>query len=95
MALIEGQVSIILAEAKGGWLQRNWRPMLMVIAILIIFNNYVVFPYLSAWTNAVTVLELPKGLWALLNIGVGGYIGARTVEKIKGAANTVLPKAPF
>lgn len=91
MATIEGQVSIILAEAKGGWLQRNWRPLLMLIAILILFNNYVVVPYFSLFTDKVTMLDLPNGLWALLNLGVGGYIAGRSAEKIKGVASSVLP----
>jgi hypothetical protein len=82
MKLIDGQVSIILAEAKGGWLQRNWRPLLMVIAMLIIFNNYVFVPYLSMFTSRAVILELPSGLWALLNIGVGGYVAGRSAEKI-------------
>jgi hypothetical protein len=85
-ALIAEQGKIVTAEAKGeSWLQRNWRPMLMLVVILIIANNYVFAPYLSAiWPEYVHVLELPSGLWALLNVGVGGYVGGRTVEKIKG-----------
>ena len=79
---LEGAVSIILAEAKGSWLQRNWRPMLMLIIMIIIFNNYVLFPYLSMWTDKVAVLDLPGGLWALLTTGVGGYVVGRSGEKI-------------
>lgn len=91
ITVIENQAKIIMAEAQGGWLQRNWRPFLMIICIIIIGNNYILFPYLSAFTDKVHILELPKGLWALLNLGVGGYIGARTVEKIKGVTSNVLP----
>ncbi len=80
--VIEGKVQIILAEARGGWLQRNWRPMLMLICILIIANNYIFFPYASLFTDKVKMLELPNGLWALLNLGVGGYIAGRSAEKI-------------
>lgn len=80
--LIEAQMKIILAESTGSWLQRNWRPVLMIVIIFIVANNYVLFPYLSAWTDKVQVLELPKGMWALLNIGVGGYIAGRSAEKI-------------
>lgn len=82
MALIEGRVKIILAETTGGWLQRNWRPMLMLICMAIIFNNYVLFPYASFWTDKVTMLDLPDGLWALLNVGTVGYVAGRTVEKV-------------
>jgi hypothetical protein len=56
--------------------------MLMLVCILIIFNNYVLVPYLSMWTDKAVILELPKGLWALLNLGVGGYIAGRSAEKI-------------
>jgi hypothetical protein len=30
----------------------------------------------------VAILELPNGLWALLNVGVGGYVAGRSGEKI-------------
>lgn len=92
ITLVQAQASIILAEAQGdSWLQRNWRPLLMLTCILIIFNNYVMSPYLAAIFGWKVVLELPSGLWALLNVGVGGYIAGRTVEKIKGATQTLLP----
>lgn len=84
IAELKSQARIVTAEAKGeSWLQRNWRPMLMLTVILIIANNYILFPYLHAFTAKVKMLELPKGLWALLNIGVGGYVGGRTVEKFR------------
>jgi hypothetical protein len=82
VSLLEAQSKIILAEAKGGWLQRNWRPMLMVIVMLIVANNYIFVPYAAMFTDKVAILELPGGLWALLNIGVGGYVAGRTAEKI-------------
>jgi len=75
--------SIIKAEAAGeSWLQRNWRPILMLTIVSIIFNNYVLAPYLSLFTDKVTILDLPGGLWALLNVGVGGYVAGRSGEKI-------------
>lgn len=80
--LIEAQMKVMLAEMTGSWLQRNWRPLLMLTIIAIVFNNYVLFPYLSMFTDKATMLELPKGLWALLNVGVGGYIVGRSGEKI-------------
>jgi hypothetical protein len=91
IAKLESQTKIILAEVKGGWLQRNWRPLLMVTIVLIIFNNYVFVPYASIFTDKVTVLELPKGFWALMTVGVGGYIGGRSIEKVKGVSNSVIP----
>ena len=79
---LKGAIEIILAEAKGNWLQRSWRPLLMLSVMAIVVNNYILFPYLSMWTTKVVVLELPGGLWALLTTGVGGYVVWRSGEKI-------------
>ncbi len=85
IAELKAQTSLVKGEVKGeSWLQRNWRPMLMMVVILIIANNYILVPYLGAiFPNCIHVLDLPSGLWALLNVGVGGYVGGRSVEKIK------------
>lgn len=81
--LVNAQSKIVLAEAQGqSWLQRNWRPLLMLVVIVIIFNNYVLVPYLAMWTTKIAVLELPTGLWALLTAGVSGYVVGRSGEKI-------------
>ena len=79
---LKGAIDIILAEAKGNWLQKSWRPLLMMAVMAIVVNNYILFPYLSMWTDKVVVLELPGGLWALLTTGVGGYVAGRSGEKI-------------
>ncbi|MHC4640109.1 MAG: 3TM-type holin [Planctomycetota bacterium] len=82
-SLLRAQAGIIMAEATGAsWLQRNWRPLLMLIFMVIITNNYIFFPYASLFTDKVTVLELPDFMWQILKIGVGGYIVGRSGEKI-------------
>jgi hypothetical protein len=81
---LKGRIKIILTEAKGGWWQRNWRPVTMLIFVAILANNYLLFPYLSMWTDKVTVLEFPQSFWALLTTGIGGYIGAKSFERIRG-----------
>ena len=93
LTLLKGQIDIVLAEVKGeSWLQRNWRPILMLTSITIIANNYIIAPYIGLFfPDKELILELPGGLWALLNLGVGGYIAGRTVEKLKGVTNNVLP----
>ena len=75
--------NIIIAETKSqSWLARNWRPVLMLTIVAIIANNYVLFPYLSLFTSKVTMLTLPDQLWALLKIGIGGYIVGRSAEQV-------------
>lgn len=79
---LQGAINIIIAEAQGeSWLQRNWRPLLMLTCIAIIANNYVLYPYLKLFVAAAPLLELPDALWELLKIGVGGYVVGRSVEK--------------
>ena len=91
-AALQSAVEIIKAEAQGeSWLQRNWRPILMLTIVCIIANNYIAAPYINALFGAgsVPLLELPARLWDLMTLGVGGYVGGRTIEKvaetIKGA----------
>lgn len=80
---MEARSKIIIAEASGtSWLQKNWRPILMLSIIAIIVNNYILFPYLSLFTTKVVILELPPALFNLMTLGVSGYIIGRSGEKI-------------
>jgi hypothetical protein len=81
--------SIITAEATGeSWLQRNWRPITMLTFVFIIGNNYILVPYIQfmaalfGYRVIVPTLEIPTGMWGLLQIGIGGYIASRGVEKV-------------
>jgi hypothetical protein len=84
-SLIKAQAGIIMAEANGqSWLQRNWRPLLMLIFMIIIANNYIIHPYVSLFTGGEhsVALDIPENMWALLKIGVGGYVVGRSGETI-------------
>jgi hypothetical protein len=90
ITLLKSQTEIILAEAKGGWLQRNWRPGLMAMFGAIIFNNYIFYPYLSLFFENAPMMEIPPDMWGLLKIGVGGYVVGRSVEKVTSGGVTRL-----
>lgn len=84
--------SVVLAEAQGeSWLQRNWRPMLMVLFGFIVANNYVLVPWLRVFGVVVPTLDIPPDMWSLLSVGVGGYVVGRSAEKViekwKGPGN--------
>lgn len=82
-AELEARARIVLAEAGGeSWLQRNWRPILMLVIVAIVANNYLVAPYLEALGLPSRDLDLPDQLWNLMKIGVGGYVVGRSGEKI-------------
>jgi len=80
---VQKQADVVMSEAEGrSWLQRNWRPILMLTIVAIVANNYLIYPYLSMFTDKAKVLMLPDKLWNLMTIGVGGYIVGRSGEKI-------------
>jgi len=75
--LLEAQSNIILAEAKGeGWLQRNWRPLMMV------WFAGLLGMYWFGVTPPNITQETLDHLFTLLEIGIGGYIVGRSAEKI-------------
>lgn len=84
--LLDNRSQIILSEAKGeSWVQRNWRPMLMLICIFIILNNYVLVPYFK-----LPMLLLDDNIWNLMEMGVTGYVAGRSLEKITDRLNPML-----
>ena len=75
--LVEAQAKVIEAEAKGqSFLQRNWRPIIMLEFGFIIFWNYIVYPIFGTGK-----VDIPPDMWGLLKIGLGGYVVGRSVEK--------------
>jgi len=81
--LLQAQRDIIVAEATGhSWLQRNWRPLLMLVFTFIIAWNYAIFPIISIFAPRLKQLPIPPEMWALLKISISGYIISRSGEKI-------------
>lgn len=81
--LLNAQKDIIIAEAGGGWLQKNWRPVLMWMIMFIIFHNFILVPYIKLVFPAFALeLTLPNWMGNLLTMGVGGYVVGRSGEKI-------------
>lgn len=79
---LESRMQVVLAEAGGeSWLQRNWRPLLMLTIVAIVANNYLIAPYLGAMFGVGLTLPLPQSLWDLMTLGVGGYIAGQTAER--------------
>ena len=71
------QTDVIVTEAKGNWLQRSWRPILMLgFGFIVMYNKF--FAPAFGLPNA----ELEGEFWNLLQLGVGGYVIGRSAEKI-------------
>lgn len=71
--LLTAQAAIITAEAQGqSWLQRNWRPIVMLtFLVLVVCDSF-------GWLYN----PLAPEAWTLIQIGLGGYVGGRSLEKI-------------
>lgn len=79
---LQGQIDIIQEEAKSEhWLTANWRPLTMLTFVVIIANNYILYPYLSLFWPEAPQLSIPPDMWDLLKIGLGGYVVGRSAEK--------------
>jgi hypothetical protein len=86
--LASTQREVVLAElAHGSRLQRLWRPLLMYLIMTMLAVYGLLLPLIEALAGGPVGFEprwdaIPEGLWTLLTLGLGGYIGGRTVEKI-------------
>jgi len=89
--LVEAQAKIITAEAMSdSWIASNWRPITMLTFVVLIVNR---------WTGLFAVFGLPKidipleienQLWLVVQLGLGGYVAGRSLEKIVPAIAQVL-----
>ncbi len=70
--LLSARGDIIKAEAQGtGWMQRNWRPITMfTFLVLVVCDSF-------GWLHN----PLAPEAWSLLQLGLGGYVIGRSVEK--------------
>jgi hypothetical protein len=86
----ELEQAIVLAEIKSEhWLTRSWRPILMLTLLGFVVFVGLVIPLLDVIVGSPVPFNprwevLPTPFWEFLQIGVGGYIGGRTLEKVAG-----------
>jgi hypothetical protein len=81
--VVKEQAAIIRAEVgKGNWLTASWRPILMLTFGFVILYS-VVAPSFGA--PPIDMTQIPDRFWGLVTVGVGGYVGGRTLEKVTPA----------
>lgn len=68
---------VIRTEAEGeSWLQRNWRPLTMMVFVGLIVGKWL------GYTAPGVSEALELRLLGLIEIGLGGYVIGRSVEKV-------------
>ncbi|MEH0157355.1 3TM-type holin [Limibacter armeniacum] len=71
------KMQIVMAETNGNMLQRLWRPILMLS-----FGFVILYAKFAAPAFGLPNTELEPQFWELLELGIGGYVIGRSVEKV-------------
>lgn len=86
-ALQQAAAEIVKAEAESEhWLTACWRPILMLT-----FGALIVARWLGYSAPNITEAETLK-LWSIVELGLGGYVIGRSVEKVVPAIAEVVRK---
>ena len=79
------KADIIKAEASSeSWLAQSWRPIMMLT-----FGALIVARWLGYAAPGISQEEILK-LWNIVELGLGGYVIGRSVEKIVPSITTAL-----
>lgn len=87
-ALIAARRSLVLAELNSeSSITRSWRPILMFVLMGFLLFFGLIVPLIEVGLGHPVPVEprldrIPEPAWNLLALGLGGYVGGRTVEKV-------------
>lgn len=84
-SVMQLQASVITAEANGSsWLQRSWRPVTMLtFLVLVVCDSF-----------GLLISPLADEAWTLLQLGMGGYVVGRSVERTAAQVVQAIRKQP-
>jgi hypothetical protein len=87
LSIFAGQAEIVKTEAQSQhWLAACWRPILMLT-----FGGLIVARWLGWSAPNITEAEVLK-LWSIVELGLGGYVIGRSIEKVVPAIAGALKK---
>lgn len=73
---LKQKAAIIMAETKSeSWITRNWRPITMLTFLALVVLDQ----------TGQLAFRLADEAWTLLQLGLGGYVVGRSVEKVTPA----------
>jgi len=83
----EAAIATIIASenSSGYWLSSVWRPLTMMVFLGMMVSYW--FGYVPPGLMAEKMPPMIAELFSIIKIGLGGYIGARTFEKIVSQLN--------
>ena len=87
MAVFTAQAQIVQAEAQSSnWLASSWRPITMLTFVALIVARW--FGWAAPNLSEAEYLKL----WDIVQLGLGGYVIGRSVEKIIPSVAGVMKK---
>jgi hypothetical protein len=73
---LEAQAQVVTTEAASKhWLAANWRPLTMITFVILIVSRW--FGWAAPDLSEAEYLKL----WSIVELGLVGYVGGRTLEK--------------
>lgn len=86
----QAQRDVIVAEANGhSWLQRNWRPIVMLSFVFLIG----VIVWSGGYVNGRQLdHDFVMEILSIVKVGLGGYVIGRSAEKIAPQVATIFKK---
>jgi len=75
-SVAQAQADVLKTEMQGNWLQRSWRPLVMITFVILLVIR---------WTGIVNHeidITLEGRLMDIIEIGLSGYVIGRSVEKV-------------
>lgn len=75
-SVAQAQAEVLKTEMQGNWLQRSWRPLVMLTFVILL-----VIRWTGISTHSID-LSLEIKLMDIIELGLGGYVVGRSVEKI-------------
>lgn len=83
----EQAVATIIASenSSGSWLSASWRPLTMLVFLGMLVSYW--FGYAPEGLLRPDLPPMLAELFGLIKLGLGGYMGARTLEKIVQQVN--------
>ena len=86
-AIESAAADIVKAEAQSdNWLASSWRPILMLV-----FGALIVARWLGYSAPGIGEAEVLK-LWDIVQLGLGGYVIGRSIEKVAPAIASAIKK---
>ena len=75
--IAQAAASVVVAESQGeSWLQRNWRPLMMM------WFAFLIGGYWFGFVPVNMPIEIVGRVFDLVTLGIGGYVAGRSVEKV-------------